>query len=127
MLDVANADGRPREPQVAGRTAVGRIAVVRLVDTGLVPVLEDIQRQLDAALREAPRVIAVDLSAVEDVSSTTIAALLWIRRRCTARGIELVLRRPTQRGIEALERLGLLGVLGVLRVESTTGTQGTHG
>ena len=97
--------------QQSGADGPAGQVVVQLRDTGLAHVLDDVQRRLELVLKEGPRTLVVDMSAVAQVSSTTIAALLWIRRRCSARGIEVLLRRPSRRSLEALERVGLLGVL----------------
>lgn len=85
--------------------------VLHLRGSGLSPVLDDVQEQLDAALVEAPRVLVVDLSAVGRISSTTVAALLWIKRCCAARAVDVHLRSPSRRCREAMDRVGLLGVL----------------
>jgi anti-anti-sigma factor len=95
-------------------------AVVALYDAGLAQTLEDVQSRLDSALEQGPRTLVVDMSAVAQISSTTIAALLWIRRRCSARGISMRLRRPSRHSLDALERVGLLGVLLVEPTDAPT-------
>jgi len=93
--------------------------LVRLRDIGPEHARDDVQRQLDLALQGGPRSLAVEMSAIAQLSSTTIAELLGIRRRCSALGIELVLRRPSWRSLDALERAGLLAGL---RVEPNSGS-----
>jgi anti-anti-sigma factor len=84
--------------------------------------LADVQHQMENALREGPRSLVVDMSAVREPTSTTIAALLWIKRQCSARGIETLLRAPSRRTLEVLDRVGLLAVL---MVEPTTDSGGS--
>jgi anti-anti-sigma factor len=101
--------------------------VVPLPESGLADLLERLLPRLDAAMVQAPRVLVLDMSAVDRISSTTIAALLWTRRRCSARGIQMLLRSPSRRCIEDLERVGLLGVLAVERGAGAGGSAGPAG
>lgn len=101
----------------AGAAWLGGEAVVPLKDVGLTHTLNDLEGRLDVALGEGPRILFLDLSAVVQVSSTTITALLWTRRRCSSRGVEVVLRNPSRRCQDALRRAGLLDALAV---EDTT-------
>ncbi|MDF1605796.1 STAS domain-containing protein [Nocardioides sp. YIM 152315] len=94
------------------------VVVVRLTNAGLVDVLDDLDRRLDVALSSGPRSLVLDMSVIGQVSSTTIAALLWARRRCSSRGVELLLQHPSRRCRAALERIGLLGIA---VVESSVG------
>jgi anti-anti-sigma regulatory factor len=55
--------------------------------------------------------MVVDMSRVRQLSSTTVAALLWIRRCSKARRIEVVLRDTSPSIADRLQRAGLLGVL----------------
>jgi anti-anti-sigma regulatory factor len=87
--------------------------VVQLKNGGLAEVLDDLDVRLNAALDGGPRTLVIDLAAVERVSSTTFAALLWTRRRCVSRGVEVRLGRPSRRCVDALARVGLLGLLPV--------------
>jgi anti-anti-sigma regulatory factor len=87
--------------------------VLPLHDTVLAQVLEDLQKQLDLLLRLGQRTLVVDVSAVGQVSSTTVAALLWIKRRCSTHGVKVLLRDPSRRSLSTLGRLGLLRVLTV--------------
>lgn len=99
---------RPDDP--AGPAATGTV-VVGLLDTGLVDVLEDLQSHLEAALEQGPHTVIVDLSALTRLSSTAVAALLWVKRRCAARGVTVMMRDPSPDCAAALERIGLLGTL----------------
>lgn len=87
--------------------------VIWLEDGGLTPVLDSLDGQLDAVLEAGARSLVLDMSGLERVSSTTVAALLWTRRRCSSRGIEVSLRHPSRRCLDALARTGLLDVLAV--------------
>lgn len=62
------------------------------------------------------------MGAVERVSSTVVAVLLWTRRRCSSQGVELVLRRPSRRLQETLDRTGLSQVLAVEGADRPGGT-----
>jgi anti-anti-sigma factor len=87
--------------------------VLSVEDSGLARVLDSVERQLDAVLDAGARFVVLDMSAVDRVSSTTVAALLWARRRCSSRGIEVSLLHPSRRCLDALARTGLLEVLAV--------------
>jgi anti-anti-sigma factor len=82
--------------------------------------VDDLRERLDAALGRGPTSLAVDMSAVEGMSSTTVAALLWVRRQCAARGIEMLLRQPSPRSLDGLRRAGLLSVLVVESADRTS-------
>lgn len=92
-------------------TGVGSPAiepVVRLGNAGLSRGLSDMQERLDALLEQGPGTVVVDMSEVEQMSSVTVAALLWVKRRCSERRVHVVLRQPSQRSVNALLRIGLL-------------------
>ena len=65
-----------------------------------------------AVMRGACRVV-VDVSQVECLTSTSITALLWARRRCVARGGAVVVRNPSARSMDLIIRTGLWDVLEV--------------
>lgn len=102
----------------------GRPVLVPLTDGGL-ETLDDLDRRLDAALDvvagDPLPTLALDMSTVGCPSSSTIAALLWTRRRCAARGVRLVLRGMSRRCQSMLERAGMLGFF---QVEPMTGRRG---
>lgn len=104
----------------------GTEMVIRLENTGLTHALEDLDRLLDLVLGESPRSLVLDLSAVERVSSTIIAALLWTRRRCASRGVRLALRNPSRHCLDMLTRAGLLGSMRVEPVDGRCGGQSPH-
>jgi anti-anti-sigma regulatory factor len=84
--------------------------VLPLRNAGVAQALDELELRLDTALATGPRVVVVDMSAIGQVSSTTIAALLWVKRRCASRGVEVLLRGPSRRNLDTLRRVGLLGV-----------------
>ena len=88
-------------------------AVVELYPEDLPHTLLDLHRVVtQAVLRGACRVV-VDASRVDCLTSTTITALLWARRRCQARGGAVVLRNPSARSMDLIIRTGLYDVLEV--------------
>ena len=83
-------------------------AVIKLNDVGSVRVLDDVQWRLDTLLETGARTVVVDMSEVGHLSSRTIAALLWVQRCCAARGVDMMLRQPSRRSVDTLERSGIL-------------------
>ncbi|WP_460709679.1 STAS domain-containing protein [Nocardioides dilutus] len=76
--------------------------------------LDEVQRQVDLLLEGGPRTLVVDLSALHGAmhtSSSTIAALMCVRERASARGVDVALRAPDRRLTDTLHRSGLLGML----------------
>ncbi len=94
------------------RTTGGEV-LLQLPDKTLSGVLEEVEDSLTAALEARPHTMAVDMSRVRHLSSTTVAALLWIKRRSKARGIQVVLRDTSPSIADGLHRAGLVGVLAV--------------
>jgi hypothetical protein len=58
-------------------------------------------------LEAGPSSLTVDLKGVE-ITSSTVAALLWVRRRCGARGVTVAIRGHSRRGVEVLKRIGFV-------------------
>jgi ABC-type transporter Mla MlaB component len=85
--------------------------VVQLREPDPMHALDDVQWRFNSLLEQGARTLVVDLSQVGQLSSTTIAALLWVMRRCSARGVKVVLREPSRRSVTTLARIGL-GTLG---------------
>lgn len=71
----------------------------------------DFARRLEAALATRPRVLVLDMTEVRQVSSTTVAMLLWTRRLCAAQGVGVIVGQPSRRCRETLDRTGLLQVV----------------
>lgn len=118
-----HSDGRHLTLPTAPRTSDGLVGkpVLLLPDAGLARVLDDLRGPLDTALETGLRSVVVDMSAIGQVSSTTIAALLWIKRRCSARGVQVLLRGPSRRSRDTLRRVGLLALLPLEGVPSRSG------
>lgn len=85
--------------------------VLELQCSGQVDRLDEVQRRVDALLEHGPRTLVVDLSEGVLPSSSTISALMWVRRRASARGVEMVLGDADRRVVETLLRSGVIGAL----------------
>lgn len=80
---------------------------VRVTDRNAAEQLPDLRWQLyDAVMAGAVRVI-VDLSEVRQLSSTVLATLLCVHRRCRARGGCLVIVGGSREVLDLLYRNGL--------------------
>ena len=111
-LAVARADRRARRGEPGeGRDARGETVVIMLSDDTLLATLADLRWRLGALLESGPSTLLLDLSGVRRLSSATIAVFLWVRKRCSVRGVHLVVRRPSRRSIDVLRRTGLLSTL----------------
>ena len=73
--------------------------------------LADLRWQLRDLVLAGVRVIVVDVSQVEALSSGMVTAMLGAHRICRARGGGLVLRNPNRCTAELLQRTGLSRVL----------------
>lgn len=91
----------------------GDEVVVALSSNGMPDAVDTLEDRLDVVLASGARALVLDMSAVETVSSTTVTVLLWAKRRCSARGVAVLLRQPSRRCLDTLERIGLLGGLTV--------------
>lgn len=58
-------------------------------------------------LAGGPEAVVIDLSGLTGFSSTTVAALLWAKRRCATRGVPLRLRNADSALAGRLHRAGL--------------------
>ncbi|WP_246051215.1 STAS domain-containing protein [Nocardioides guangzhouensis] len=106
------------------------VAVVLLGDGDLGRALGDLRRRLATVLERGPATLVMDLSGVTQLSSTGIAVLLWVKRRCAAREVGVVLREPSRRSVDLLRRTGLLGALAIEGLDATAsrgGGAGTRG
>jgi anti-anti-sigma factor len=73
--------------------------------------LADVRWLLHDALLSGARRLLVDLTGVQNLSSTAVASLLWAHRICRARGGTVVLRGANRRTLDLLHRTGLERVL----------------
>ncbi|WP_162605345.1 STAS domain-containing protein [Jiangella ureilytica] len=105
----------PRPHRMPARRAVfytrGDWAVVPLSDRTLRECIHDLRWRLEEMLADGPSALVVDVSGLTRLSSPTIAALLWAKRRCTARRVRVMLSQPDQAMVDLLHRAGLDDVL----------------
>lgn len=97
--------------------------VVSLRDDRLHEPLADLRWRLDGLLASGPSTLVVDVAEVTRLSSATVAVLLWVRRRCRARGVRVVLRDPSRNTVELLRRTGLLSRLETIPPITGTATE----
>lgn len=88
-------------------------AVVFVTDALLADGLAELRWLLHDHVLAGVRVLTVDLSGVDALSSPAVAAFLWAHRSCRARGGGVVLRGANRRTLDLLRRTGLWRVLRV--------------
>jgi anti-anti-sigma factor len=88
-------------------------AVLEVTEDMVADGVATLRWQLHDLILAGARVLVVDVSRIEQLSSTAVAALLWSHRACRVRGGGVVLRRPNRRTLELLHRTGLWRVLSV--------------
>ena len=81
----------------------------------------ELRRRLPLLLNRSPGTVVVDLSEMTQPSSATVAALLWIKRRCRSRSVVVVLRQPSRRSIDMLRRTGLQCALPIEKPDAGRG------
>lgn len=94
--------------------------LVVLEDESLLHGLGEIKGRLADTTGGGAAVLILDLSRLERLSSATLAAMLWARRTCYARGGRVVVRHPNRRCREVLTRTGLAALFDI-RPERTAG------
>jgi anti-anti-sigma factor len=97
----ATTDGSGGEPQAV---------VVRLHETTLPSGLVELRSAVVVVVRSGARLLVVDVSGLDQLSSPTVTALLWARRRCRVQGSAVVLRGAGRRLLRLLRRTGLADV-----------------
>lgn len=103
----------PRTPAGPARmrdTASDEVTIL-LDDAFLAGGLADLRWLLHDALLAGARRLVVDLSAVQQLSSSVVATFLWAHRSCRGRGGAVVLRGPNRRTEDMLLRTGLWRVM----------------
>jgi anti-anti-sigma factor len=98
--------------------ATGDEVTIELSDDLLADGLADVRWLLHDALLAGARLLIVDLTRVQNLSSTAVASFLWAHRICRARGGTVVLRGANRRTLDLLRRTGLWRVL---RLETSRG------
>jgi anti-anti-sigma factor len=91
--------------------ALGDEVTIHLDDSLFADGLADVRWLLHDALLAGARMLVVDLSRVQTLSSTAVASFLWAHRICRARGGSVVLRGANRRTLDLLHRTGLERVL----------------
>ncbi len=69
--------------------------------------LPDLRRQLDDAVRSGAVRVVLDLSRVRRLSSSVLAELLYLHRRCRARGGHVEVRGGSRATLDLLHDNGL--------------------
>lgn len=108
MLNAA-ADSR-----AASRSRIdtdGDEVTITLTDELLADGLADVRWLLHDALLAGARHLVVDLSRVQNLSSTAVASFLSAHRTCRARGGAVALRGANRRTVDLLHRTGLWRVM----------------
>ena len=91
-----------------------RREVVVILDDDVAAVgLGALPARLGEALAAGDVALVVDISAVERLSSAVVAALLWSKRRCLARGVPMSVRGAGSYQLGQLRRTGLGAALDV--------------
>lgn len=101
---------RPGQPDGGSSEVVDR-AVVRLTDATFRDGVAELRWRLREQILAGVRVLVVDVSAVRQLSSTAVAALLGAHRSCRARGGRVIIQDPNRRTLDLLRRTGLWRVL----------------
>lgn len=109
--DSSGAGPSPTDPEV----------VLELGDAHVGDALRELRWRLPLLLNRSPGTVVVDLSEMTQPSSATVAALLWIKRRCRSRSVVVVLRQPSRRSIDMLRRTGLQSALPIEKPDDRRG------
>jgi ABC-type transporter Mla MlaB component len=94
----------PRVTAVEHRSSY---VVVALDDSGLLDGSGDLRSRLREVLGDGAATVLVDVSRLERLTSEDVAALLWARRECQARGGRVVLCAANRRSQAMLARAEL--------------------
>jgi anti-anti-sigma factor len=87
--------------------------VVVLAEESLLHGLSQIKGCLSDTTGGGTEVLVLDLTDLDRLSSTTLAAMLWARRTCSARGGRVVVRGPNRRCRDVLTRTGLASLFDI--------------
>lgn len=91
--------------------AHGDCVVIALDDASLREGISDLRWRLDHLLADGQPTLVIDISRVSSLSSASVAAMLWAKRRCQARQARVVVRGPSRRSLDLLRRTGLASAL----------------
>jgi anti-anti-sigma factor len=92
---------------------LGGEVTLRLADDSLLGGLTDLRWRLDELLPARSTTLVVDISGLSQLSSATLAGLIWAQRRCRARGGAVVLQGANRRSRQMLARTGLSSVFAI--------------
>jgi anti-anti-sigma factor len=84
--------------------------LVALVDDNMPASMVELRAAVAAAVRSGARTLVIDVSRVDQLSSSTVTALLWAQRRCRSQGGDVILRGVSRRQARTLQRAGLTHV-----------------
>ena len=90
-----------------------RVVVVELDHEAVAQGLTDLRRRLSDVLSSGDACLVVDVSRLDRISSSVVAALLWAKRKCVARGVDVVVRGSAGQSLGLITRTGLSAVLDV--------------
>lgn len=94
-------------------TSQQRTVVAVLDDEAVAQGLSDLRSRLSEVLSAGDARLVVDVSGLDRISSSVVAALLWAKRKCLARGVHVVVRGSAGQSLGLLTRTGLAAVLDV--------------
>jgi anti-anti-sigma regulatory factor len=94
-------------------TSQQRTVVAVLDDEAVAQGLSDLRSRLSDVLSAGDARLVVDVSGLDRISSSVVAALLWAKRKCLARGVDVVVRGSAGQSLGLLTRTGLAAVLDV--------------
>ena len=83
--------------------------VVRLQDSSLVDDLAHLRSEVAATMLQGGGGVTVDVSGIDQMSSPTVAAILWARRSCSARRVPFTVSGDVGRNVGVLRSCGVLG------------------
>ena len=86
---------------------IDETVVVPFSDATCLRAIHNLRWRLAEMLAGGPEAVVVDLAGLTGFSSTTVAALLWAKRRCGTRGVPLRLRNADPALAGRLRRAGL--------------------
>jgi anti-anti-sigma regulatory factor len=116
MKDMRGQLGNRRSVQRrrrADRSVHRDSVVVALRDDGLLEGIAELRWRLDDLLGGGQSTLVIDVSGVGRISSTTVAAMLWAKRRCRARRVSVVVRDPSRRSLDQIRRTGLMNTFDI--------------
>lgn len=92
---------------VTGKSLVHSEAEVILTEALVANGMAELRWELRDLVLAGVRNLIVDVSRIDRLSSTTLAALLGTHRACRARGGGVIIRNPNAKALDLLRRTGL--------------------